>query len=172
MGFGFSLKDTFNLGAQALHDPTGGIYTGADATKRTLGKLRGGGSHSSTYAADTFAALTRDQWATYVSTFVPLENQLIDYATDAARPDQAMAEASTRVNAAFDAQQGATDRRLRGLGVALDADEQAAQRKSYGLARSLADVGAQNLARDLTVRRQQSVLGNPAPQGVMAQGGM
>lgn len=120
---------------------------------------------SKTWAADTFAALTRDQWATYVSTFVPLENQLIDYATDAARPDQAMAEASTRVNAAFDAQAGATERRLRGLGVTLDADERAAQQKSYGLSRSLADVGAQNLARDLTVRRQQSVLGNPAPQG-------
>lgn len=125
---------------------------------------------SKTQAADTFAALTRDQWATYVSTFVPIENQLIDYATDAGRPDQAMAEASTRVNAAFDAQVGSTDRRLRGLGVVLDAGEQAAQQKSYGLARSLADVGAQNLARDLTVRRQQSVLGNPAPQG--AQGGM
>lgn len=128
-------------------------------------RMRGDTSPGSTSAADTFAALTRDQWATYVSTFVPLENQLIDYATDTGRPDAAMAEASTRVNAAFDAQQGATDRRLRGLGVTLDADEQAAQQKSYGLARSLTDVGAQNLARDLTVRRQQSMLGNPAPQG-------
>lgn len=172
MGMGFDFKDTFNLGVQALHDPTGGIFTGADATKRALNGLRGGGSRGSTYAADTFAALTRDQWATYVSTFVPLENQLIDYATDTTRPDQAMADASARVNAAFDAQAGSTDRRLRGLGVTLDADEQAAQRKAYGLSRSLADVGAQNLARDLTVRRQQSVLGNPAPQGVMAQGGM
>lgn len=167
---GFDFKDTFDLGVKALSDPTGGIRTGVDATRRTAGLLGGGRAAGSTYAADTFAALTRDQWATYVSTIVPLENQLIDYATDIARPDQAMADASTRVSAAFDAQQGAADRRLRGLGVTLDADEQAAQRKSYGLARSLADVGAQNLARDLTVRRQQSVLGNPAPQG--AQGGM
>ena len=37
---------------------------------------------SKTYAGDTYAALTRDQWQQYVSTFVPLENQLIDFATN------------------------------------------------------------------------------------------
>ena len=117
-----------------------------------------------TSAADTYAALTRDQWANYVSTFVPIENQLIDYATDRTRPLTAMADASTDVNAAYDAQQGSTARRLGGLGVSLNADEQAAQQRAFGLSKSLADVGAQNNARDLTVQRQQSLLGNPAPQ--------
>lgn len=157
-----NLNGWLKNGVQAAYDPLG-------ATRGVVNAVRGDRGRSSTYAADTFAALTRDQWATYVSTFVPLENQLIAAATDKGAPDEAMASASERVNAAFDAQQGATDRRLRGMGVTLDADEQAAQRKSYGLARSLADVGAQNLAHDLTVRRQQSVLGNPAPQGT--QGG-
>lgn len=158
-----NLREMLGNGVKAAHDPVG-------AARDVRGLLGlGSGARSKTYASDTFAALTRDQWATYVNTFVPLENQLIDYATNAARPDQAMADASARVGAAFDAQTEATDRRLRGLGVTLDADEQVAQKRSYGLARSLADVGAQNLARDLTVRRQQSVLGNPAPQG--AQGG-
>jgi hypothetical protein len=132
----------------------------------------GGGSNnpygisksSPTYAADTYAALTREQWQNYVSTFVPIENQLIEYATDPNRPLQAMEEASRDVNAAFDAQVGSTDRRLRGLGVELDEDERMAQQRSFGLSKSLADVGAQNMAGAMTRQRQASILGNPAPQ--------
>lgn len=122
--------------------------------------------NSKTYAGDTYSALTRQQWADYVSTFVPIENQLIQYATDPNAAGNAMAEASRDVNASYDAQEASTSRRLKGLGITLSPEEQAAQKRSYGLSRSLADVGAQNTARDLTVRRQQSVLGNPAPQGV------
>ncbi len=118
---------------------------------------------SSTYASDTYAALTREQWQNYVSTFVPIENQLIEYATDLNRPLQAMQEASDDVNSAYDAQAGATQRRLRSLGVDLTADEQAAQQRSFGLSKSLADVGAQNMAGAITRQRQASVLGNPAP---------
>lgn len=121
---------------------------------------------SKTYAGDTYAALTRQQWADYISTFVPIENQLISYATDPNVVSNAMSEASRDVNTSYDAQEASTSRRLKGLGVTLSPEEQAAQKRSYGLSRSLADVGAQNTARDLTVRRQQSVLGNPAPQGV------
>ena len=119
---------------------------------------------SKTYAGDTYAALTRDQWQTYVSTFVPIENQLIDYATDKNKPAEAMAEASKNVNSAFDMQQGTTKRQLGGLGVELNPDEQAAQTRSFGLSKSLADVGAQNMAGALTRQRQQAILGNPAPQ--------
>ena len=68
------------------------------------------------------------------------------------------------MNASFDAQSASTDRRLRGLGIQLSPEEQAARKRSEGLSRSLTDVGAQNVTRDLTTRRQQSVLGNPAPQ--------
>ena len=127
----------------------------------------------STYASDTYAALTRDQWANYVSTFVPIENQLIAYATNQNKPLENMAEASRDVNAAYDAQMGATGRRLKGLGVTLSDDEQAAQQRSFGLSKSLADVGAQNMAGALTRDRQQRILGNPAPQGSpnMATGG-
>lgn len=129
------------------------------------------GKKPKNYASDTFAAITRQQWSDYVNTFVPIENQLIKYATDPTVVSDAMSEASGNVNDAFDAQVGATQRHLKGLGVSLSPDEQGAQAKSTGLARSLADVGAQNVARDLTVQRQQSILGNPAPavpqQGVM-----
>lgn len=118
---------------------------------------------SKTYAGDSYAAMTRQQWSDYISTFVPVENQLIDYVMNPETVSNAMVNASQGVNAAFDAQEGSTQRRLRGLGVTLSPEEQAAQKRSFGLSRSLADVGAQNTARDLTTRRQQSVLGNPAP---------
>ena len=73
-------------------------------------------------------------------------------------------KASSRdVNAAYGAQQGATQRRLNALGVSLTGDEQAAQQRSFGLSKSLADVGAQNMAGTLTRQRQQAILGNPAP---------
>jgi hypothetical protein len=128
--------------------------------------LFGGGSSpasSDTTASDIYAKLTRDQWSTYVNTFIPIENQLIQYATDATLPAQQMAQASQNVNAAFNQQEGATARRLKGLGVTLSPEEQAAQQKQYGLNRALADVQAQNTTGDLVRQRQQSILGNPAP---------
>lgn len=117
-------------------------------------------------ANDMYAQYTREQWANYVNTFIPIENQLIKYATDTALPGQKMQEASENVSSAFAQQAGATARRLGGMGVTLSEDEQAAQQKQMGLSKSLADVQAQNLAGDMTRQRQQSVLGNPAPQGV------
>jgi hypothetical protein len=140
-----------------------------------FGKLKdtfgGGGDGGGGTASETFAQITRQQWSDYLNTFVPIENQLIKYATDPGVVSSAMSEASGDVNAAFDAQQGATDRRLQGLGVTLSPEEQAARTKSTGLARSLTDVGAQNNAAALTRQRQDSILGNPAPkvptQGVM-----
>lgn len=114
-------------------------------------------------AAETYSAITREQWQNYVNTFVPIENQLIRYATDTTQPLQAMQHAGQDVNASFDAQEGVISRRLRSLGTELSPDEQAASTRSLGLSRSLADVGAQNMARDLTLERQQRVLGNPAP---------
>lgn len=125
-----------------------------------------GGGQGSTTASDTFAALTREQWADYQNTYVPLENQLIQQAMDPEAANQAMASASQNVNDSFTAQQGATDRRLRGLGLQLTPEQQAASTRATALSKSLTDVGAQNTARDLTIQRQQSILGNPAPQGV------
>lgn len=115
-------------------------------------------------ANDLFAQFTRQQWSNYVSTFIPIENQLIKYATNTELPGQKMQDASEDVNAAYNQQQGATARRLTGLGVTLNEDEQAAQTRQFGLSKSLADVQAQNVAGDMTRQRQQSILGNPAPQ--------
>lgn len=131
-----------------------------------FGGLNWTGRQQPVSASDTFAALTREQWSDYVNTFVPLENQLIQQAMDPEAANRAMASASQNVNDAFAAQQGATDRRLRGLGLQLTPEQQAASTRATALSKSLTDVGAQNTARDLTVQRQQGILGNPAPQGV------
>lgn len=133
---------------------------------RKLGKVFGSGGPAATPVGDAYAALTRDQWNTYVQTFVPIENKLIGYASDPGVVTSAMADASQDITGAFDAQQASTGRRLKGMGLTLDADEQRASDKSFGLAKSLADVGAQNTARDVTVQRQQNILGNPAPEAI------
>jgi len=116
------------------------------------------------YATDTFAQMTRDQWQTYVKDYIPYENKLIDYATDPNTVSDAMSQASDTVASAFDARAASSQRHLRGLGLTLDADEQQAATRSTALARSLADVNAQNTVRDATMTRQASILGNPAPK--------
>lgn len=131
----------------------------------------GGGGGPSTTAADTYAKLTRDQWSTYLNTFVPYENSLIQYSTSPDTVTNAVSDARADVAGAFTAQQGATKRRLSGLGLTLDQDEQRAADRSSGLARSLADVQAANVARDVTMARQQSILGSPSPKLLGLNGG-
>lgn len=114
-------------------------------------------------ASDTYAALTQEQWQNYVNTFVPIENQLISYATDKTQPQQAMAAAHTDVSNAYGVQAGEQQRQLAGEGVTLSAPQAASAKRATGLSAALADVQGQNVARDLTIDRQQSILGNPTP---------
>jgi hypothetical protein len=115
------------------------------------------------YSQQTYAALTRQQWDDYLRNFVPLENILIDYATDPQTVNDAVMQARTDVANSFEAQQGTQERRMRGLGISLDAQEQAAVDRRTGLARSLADVSAANLTTERVQDRQQALLGQPAP---------
>lgn len=143
---------------QKVFDPGGGLekYLG-------IGKKR---TPAGTPVGDAYAALTRDQWYTYMNTFVPIENKLIEYATSPTVVADAMASASEDTKGAFASADASADRRLKGFGVTLDEDEQRSSDRSFGLAASLADVGAQNTARDATRQRQQSILGNPAPDAI------
>lgn len=143
---------------EKIFDPGGGLkkYLGIGRKKVAPG----------TPVGDAYAQLTRDQWYTYVNTFVPIENKLIDYATSRTVVGDSMKSASAEATGSFDAAQAGAARRLQGLGVALDADEKQASERSFGLAKSLADVGAQNTARDVTRQRQASILGNPSPETV------
>lgn len=144
------------LDFQKLVDPGHAYFTG---------KLMHDSSPEDTSAQDTYAALTRRGWYDYMHTIgVPQENKLIDYVNNPATVSNAMSAASADVNSAFDRQGENATRQLAGLGLTLNPDEKAAADRDTGLARSLADVGAQNRARDATMARQQSILGNPAPQ--------
>lgn len=118
---------------------------------------------SKTFASDTYAALTRDMWGNYLRNFMPFENDLIQYATDPEVVNNAMGTAQFNVQQSFQAQRDANERRLRGFGVALDADEQRAADRSFGLSQSIAEVNAMNMAGQQTRDRQRAVIGNPSP---------
>ncbi len=109
-------------------------------------------------AEATNNALTRQQFSTYVNTFLPYEDKYIEYAMDPTQAAQAMQAAQANVAGAFDRQAAATERRLRPLG-GLNPEEQAVATRSLALARAAASAGAQNRARDLTLQRQQAIIG-------------
>lgn len=159
---GSSIKGGFDaVNTGSFKNPIGGITKGMGSIKTAISGPPP--PPPSTSASDTYAALTRQQWENYVSTFVPIENQLIKYATDTTLPGQAMAQAHQDVSSAYDTQAGTQARKLAGMGIALNPSEQAASTRATGLSRALADVQGMNTARDLTISNQQSILGNPAP---------
>jgi len=114
-------------------------------------------------AGQTLAQLTRAQWVDWYTTWKPFEDKLIEFQQSPTAVADSMARASQNVQRSFDMQEQSTAERLQGYGLSLSADESAALKRSSGLARSLADVNAQNSARDMTRARQMSILGNPAP---------
>jgi hypothetical protein len=134
--------------------------TGIFDPRRASGSSQPTMTNQSAEAA--LAEFTRQQWQTYVSQFVPIENELIEYAMDPAVVQRNMDKAMGGVRQAFDAQPAITNRRLRGLGVELNADEQAASKRDTALQKGLAEVQAANTARDLTVDRQRGIMGGPA----------
>jgi hypothetical protein len=143
-----------NLSQQGLEDPNNPVN---DPAYSQLGLNPGAN------ASDTYAALSRQQWQLYMQNFVPIENQLIDFATNKALPGQAMNQAITDVNQSYTAQQGAFQREMTGMGVQLTPQQQAARTREQGLSQALARVQGANTARDLTIANQQAVLGNPSP---------
>jgi len=126
--------------------------------------LFGGGDDSpSTFASDTFAALTRQQFADFMADIAPYENKLIEFSNSTTAEADSMQRGITNVKGAFDRQEEAVAGRLKGLGLTLNADEQKASARSTGLARSLAEVQAANTAGQQTRGLQQSLLGSPVP---------
>lgn len=159
---GSSLKGGFKaVNDGSFKNPISGITEGAGSIKTAISGPPP--PPPATTASDIYANLTREQWQNYVSTFVPIENQLIQYATDKSLPGQAMAQAGADVDQAYASQAGQQARKLQGMGIALDPSEQAATTRLTGLSHALSNVQAQNTARDLTISNQQSILGNPAP---------
>lgn len=128
------------------------------------GAFMGLNPRSQNFAQNAYAMLTRQQWDDYLTNYVPVENRLINYAMDEDAPVQAAERAGRDIGASFGRQRESTQRRLGGMGLQLTPEEQSAADKSSRISESLATVGAMNNARDATLQRQQSVLGNPSPQ--------
>lgn len=116
------------------------------------------------YAADTQAALTRDQWDTYLKNFVPVEDNLIRYANNLAAPTENAERAIAGVGQAFEQQTGIAERRMRAYGIQPTQEQTTAIDRNTKLNKSLAEVQAGNTARDATISRQRSIMGG-APQG-------
>lgn len=114
-------------------------------------------------ADQTFAALTRQQWADVMRLYGPYEDRFISYSNDPRVVTDAMGEASADARRAFSNRAAVQQRELRSLGLSLSPDEQRAADRSASLSGALADVNAQNTARDVTLARQRSVLGSPVP---------
>jgi hypothetical protein len=154
--------DSKNWGSQLQNGVTA-AYNPFKAGNETLHAATGGAPAGASTASDTYAALTREQWENYVTTFVPIENQLIQYATNDQQPLIEAQAAGQQVRDQF-GQAGANEqRRLQSLGITLSPQEAAASGRQTDNDRALAMVQGQNLAMDLTRQRQQGILGNPAP---------
>lgn len=111
-------------------------------------------------ASDTFARMTRDMWAAWVSNFMPIENALIDYAMDRGLAGRQAEEAAQSVREAY----AAARQRPRGIRVPLSDEEKAALDRSAAVSQSLAEVGAANVARAATLARQRQLVGVGMPQ--------
>lgn len=112
-------------------------------------------------ASDTYAQMTRDMWAAWVSTFMPIENTLIDYSTNRALPGERAQQAMESVREAFDF---SANRIGRGIaGVPESPLEREARERDLVLSKSLAQVNAANVARQATVQRQRGIMGIPMP---------
>lgn len=149
-----------------ITDPSQNLYQGHDVDPNSAA-LQYGVPWSTTYASDLLTNMTRQQWTDYVKNFMPVENNLINYAMDQQQPAIAMTRASEGVDTQFASQAGQTQRRLSSVGAKLTPEEQKVADRDTANTKSLADVGAQNTARDTTIDRQRSILGAPSTTGIL-----
>jgi hypothetical protein len=131
-------------------------------------KLFGGGGGSSTYASDKFADMAYGQWQQWVSQFMPVENTLINYASDRTLPSQEAAKAVSGVQSAYGQQAKMQDLTMRTAGIQLNPEERQAFEREKSLSQSLSEVQASNMARQMTTDRQRSTLGVPMNTGDLA----
>jgi uncharacterized membrane protein YhiD involved in acid resistance len=112
-------------------------------------------------ANSLYQQVTQSEWQNYMQNFVPIENQLIKFASDTTQPAQAMATAQTNMNAAEAQQPQIQQNRLDQYGIKLDQAGKQAAGMDQNLNAALGSVDAQNHAKDTTIQQQESILGAP-----------
>ena len=113
-------------------------------------------------ASGVLANLTRQQFQDYLSRFVPVENQLIQYATDPTQPLQQAQQAQGLVEAAYAAQPQLWRDTLAREGVTPTAAQSAAAQRQTRYQQGLAEVGAMNGAAQATAATQNQILSGSA----------
>ncbi len=119
------------------------------------------------YGMDTQNALARDQWNTYLSMFLPVEDNAIQWMTDPTLGTKAAERSIGYVDQAFTANAASAERRRRAYGITLNPEEQAAVDRRNNVQESLAKVQAANGARDTTQMLQRSMMGGGAAGGLV-----
>ncbi len=109
-------------------------------------------------AAQTYADLTRSQWADYIRRFVPVENRLISYALSPEVVEANMAAAGEYAEQAYAQAPQMMERQMRGFGLQLTPDQQQAYDRQMNVSKGLATTQAMNAARDASGDRQMKVI--------------
>lgn len=109
-------------------------------------------------ASDTFAQITRDQWADYKNTFAPYENQLIALSTGDADNLQSEQRAAGAVENSFNSSLGTLARDRSRLGVSIGSDQAADEKRLGATLKTASLVGGTNKARLHAQDRDKAVL--------------
>jgi len=120
---------------------------------------------------DTQAALARADWGDYKKRFFPVEGQLIAQYNNQDRVNSAMAENSSAVNNAFNADAGVQGRRLSRYGTSLSADQQAVNDRQNQIARTATLTDTRNMTRDSYADLDSQILTGSSESSATMQGG-
>ena len=112
-------------------------------------------------ANSLYQQVTSSEWSDYMTNFVPIENQLISFASNANAPAQAMQTASGIQTQAMAQQPQIQANRLGQYQTQLDKSGTQAAGLNLTLSSALGQVDAQNQAKDATIQEQESILGAP-----------
>lgn len=139
--------------------------------------MSGGGSTNYSFldpgsASNTLAQLVQQQQANYQAMYEPVENQLIDYATNPNTISNAQARAGANASIASAGAAQGLNKTLEGQGIKLTPVQEQAQQRKLGLQASLSKVGAMNTAGQQTYDTISQVLSGGAAPNIAALGGL
>ena len=106
-------------------------------------------------------AISSQEWSTYMQHFVPMENQLIQYAMNPNQAATNMATAEGLQQQESKQASGIATRQLQQQDTQLTQQQQEAAGKQRGINAASAIVNTANQAKDVTVANQMSILGAP-----------
>lgn len=109
-------------------------------------------------ASDTFARITRDQWADYKTYFAPYEEKLIALSTGNADNLQSEQRAAEAVNTGFKTSMGTLARDRSRLGLSVGADQAADESRLGATIKTASLVDATNKSRLHAQDRDTAVL--------------